>query len=214
MQLVLLGPPGSGKGTQASRIARAYGISHISTGQAFREAVETGSEIGHRVASYLREGELVPDAIVTRLVEELLDRPEHAAGFLLDGFPRTLPQAEALDAYLARTNRPLDAVLALEVATEEILRRLSERRLCRKCGSVYNARLAPPRTPGRCDRCGGELVARDDDAPDAVRRRIEVDEGVREALRDHYGGRFLTIDGSGSIEEVFGRIQAALAHAD
>lgn len=218
-----MGPPGSGKGTQAAKIAEAFGIFHFSTGQAFRYEIERKTELGKIAWSYIEKGNYVPDDFTTRFVDEILAKPKYDKGFLLDGYPRTPVQAEDLDRLLVARGRRLDAILSMHLPAEEIILRLAERLLCEKCGSVYNVRLAPPRTPGRCDRCGEALAARPDDTPEAVRHRIEIDERARAALLSYFrsekhastgaNGRLLEIDGTGSIEEVFARIHSALASA-
>ena len=168
MRLVLFGPPGSGKGTYGERISARYGIPHIATGDLIREEIRRGTERGRRLAEYVEKGLLVPDEEVLAILKERLSLPDCSRGFVLDGFPRTMAQAEALDRL-----SPPELVLNLDVGEEVIVRRLSSRRICRTCGAIYNLISAPPRRPGVCDRCGGELYQREDDKPEVIRRRLE-----------------------------------------
>jgi len=168
MRLVLFGPPGSGKGTYGERISARYGIPHIATGDLIREEIRRGTERGRRLAGYVEKGLLVPDEEVLAILRERLSLPDCSRGFVLDGFPRTMAQAEALDRL-----SPPELVLNLDVGEEVIVRRLSSRRICRTCGAIYNLISAPPRRPGVCDRCGGELYQREDDKPEVIRRRLE-----------------------------------------
>ncbi len=168
MRLVLFGPPGSGKGTYGERISARYGIPHIATGDLIREEIRRGTERGRRLAGYVGKGLLVPDEEVLAILRERLSLPDCSRGFVLDGFPRTMAQAEALDRL-----SPPELVLNLDVGEEVIVRRLSSRRICRTCGAIYNLISAPPRRPGVCDRCGGELYQREDDKPEVIRRRLE-----------------------------------------
>jgi adenylate kinase len=174
LRAVMLGAPGSGKGTQAEVLARALGIPTISTGEMLRQAVAEGSELGARVEGIMAAGKLVDDALMAEVVAERLARPDAAAGFLLDGYPRTPPQAETLDVLLAARGASLDAVLLLDVPEEELVRRLSGRRACRDCGKGYNVVFDPPAVEDVCDGCGGALYQRDDDSEDTVRNRLEV----------------------------------------
>lgn len=173
MYIVLLGPPGAGKGTQAQRLAKAMGLVHISTGDMFREHVRNGTELGKLAKSYMDRGDLVPDEVTVAMLVERLDRPDAAKGALFDGFPRNVAQAKALDEALARRGAKVDRALLIEVSDDELVARLSGRWLCRQCGAVYHERNDPPRNAGVCDRCGGELYQRDDDKPDVVRARLE-----------------------------------------
>ncbi|MGQ9779025.1 MAG: adenylate kinase [Bacillota bacterium] len=213
MNLILLGPPGAGKGTQAKLISARHGIPHISTGDIFRAAIAEGTPLGRQAREFLDRGALVPDEIVIGIVTERLGAEDCRPGFLLDGFPRTLPQAEALDRYLAATGRTLTAVLALEVGEEVLIRRLGGRRVCRACGAPYHIETNPPREEGRCDRCGGELYQRDDDRPATVRERLRVYEAQTRPLLDYYEERGLLkrIQADGGIEEVDAAIERALA---
>jgi adenylate kinase len=191
MNLILLGAPGAGKGTQGALLAERLGLSRLATGDLLRESVRAGTELGRAARRYMDAGELVPDDVILGLVREVMeqDRARGVAGFIFDGFPRTVPQAEALDQLLADVGEPLDAVVLLEVPDETIIRRLSGRRTCSRCGRVYNVFLEPPRQEGRCDACGGELVLRADDAADTVRRRLAVYREQTEPLIAYYRRR-------------------------
>ncbi|RMG13173.1 MAG: adenylate kinase [Deltaproteobacteria bacterium] len=212
MRLVLFGPPGAGKGTQAIRLAEALGIPQISTGDILRQARAEGTELGRKAAEYMDAGKLVPDDLIVGIIEARIDQPDAKRGYILDGFPRTIPQAEALDAMLARRGEALDAVLSLEVPDEEIVERLSGRRTCPECKAMYHVRFNPPKVEGRCDRCGAALVQRSDDQPEAIRQRLEAFHAQTAPLKAYYRDRGLLkeIQGTGNIEEVYQRIQAAL----
>jgi adenylate kinase len=189
MNLILLGAPGAGKGTQGALLADRFGLSRLSTGDLLRDAVRRGTPLGQRAKGYMDAGELVPDAVILDLVREVLvSEPKGSGGFLLDGFPRTLPQAEALDRLLADLGRPLDAVVVIDVPDEVLVQRLSGRRSCPNCGAVYNIYFEPPREAGRCDRCGGALTERADDTAETVRHRLEVYRRQTEPLVDYYQG--------------------------
>jgi adenylate kinase len=209
-RIVLLGRQGSGKGTQAARLSALYGVPHVSTGEAFREAIKAGSELGHKVQGYMDRGELVPDDMVVAVIEARLFGPGAPAGFILDGVPRTLDQAEALETMAAP--RGLDVVVDLEVQTEEVLRRISGRRVCANCGTNFNLADNPPKVAGRCDECDGPLLQRDDDTEEAVRRRLELYETVTAPLIDRYReqGLLVSVDASGPPDEVTARIVALL----
>ncbi len=172
MYIVLLGPPGAGKGTQAQRLAAATGLVHISTGDMFREHVRNGTELGKLAKSYMDRGELVPDEVTIAMLLERLEQPDAAKGAMFDGYPRNVAQAKALDDALAKRGAKIDRALLIEVSDEELVARLGGRWMCRQCGAVYHERNDPPKTPGICDRCGGELYQRDDDKPDVVRARL------------------------------------------
>jgi len=212
MNVVLLGPPGAGKGTQAIRIADHFGIPHISTGDIFRRAVAQETALGLEAKGYMNRGELVPDEVVIGIVRQRLEEPDCADGFLLDGFPRTLPQAEALTEALAESGRALDKVLNIEVERDDLLKRLTGRRTCRGCGKVYHLIFDPPRSREECDVCGGQLWQRDDDSEATVLNRLKVYEDQTAPLIDFYGDRGLlvTIDGSRPVEAVFGGIEEVL----
>lgn len=208
-----MGPPGAGKGTQAELYRARHGIPHISTGDMFRAAVRANTEVGQRATEYMREGELVPDAIVQQIVEERLLQPDCAAGFILDGYPRTLPQADALDEFLARTGRELHGVIFFEIPEEVVVRRITGRRICPTCGANYHVEYHAPREPGRCDLDGSELIQRRDDAPETVNRRLEVFRRWTAPLVDHYRNRgvFLAVNARGTAEEVYERISEFVA---
>jgi len=209
-RIVLLGRQGSGKGTQAAKLSMTYAIPHVSTGEAFREAIKAGTELGQRVQAYLDSGELVPDDVVLAVVRERLFGPGAPEGFILDGVPRTIGQAEALAA-LAEP-RGIDVVVDLDVPTEEVLRRMSARRVCGNCGANFNLVDNPPRAAGVCDVCGGPLVQRDDDTEEAIRRRLELYEDATAPLIAWYRerGLLVTVDATGPPEEVNRRLVAAL----
>jgi adenylate kinase len=210
MNLVFMGPPGAGKGTQAELFHERYGIPHVSTGDMFREAVRDETDVGQRAQAYMQRGDLVPDEIVDEMVRIRLTNPDSAMGFILDGYPRTLGQVEALDKLLANRKQGLDAVVSFEIREEILLRRLTGRRVCPKCGAIYHLDHKPPRLPGRCDLDGTALVQRKDDAPDTVLHRLKVFRQWTAPLVDHYRhrGLYLAVDAERSVEEVHERILA------
>lgn len=212
LRVVLLGPPGAGKGTQAERIAQAYDVPHVSTGDIFRANVRQGTELGHRSRSYMEAGELVPDDIVIGMVADRLGEPD-AAGFLLDGFPRTVPQAQALEEILAEVGRPLDAVLRLALDEDEIVRRITGRRVCPACGATFHVDYEPAARRGVCDQCGAKLTQRRDDREEVVTNRLSVYRRQTEPLEYFYWQRGLLrdVEAVGSVEEVTGRALAVLA---
>ncbi|HHX40386.1 MAG TPA: adenylate kinase [Armatimonadetes bacterium] len=212
MRLVLLGAPGAGKGTLAKQLSKALGVVHISTGDIFREEVAAGTELGKKAKSYMDRGALVPDEVVIGMVKQRLSRPDVNAGFILDGFPRTAPQAEALDRVLEESSRPLDAVLDIVVPEETVVRRLSGRRVCRGCGAIYHVDTMPTKQEGVCDKCGGEVYQRDDDQPEAIRHRLRVYAEATAPLTDYYRtkGLLRPVDGTGTPEEVLGAALALL----
>jgi len=212
MNLILLGPPGGGKGTQAKRIVEKYGIPQISTGDMFREAVAKGTELGKKAKEYMDRGELVPDDIVIGIVKERLSQPDCEKGFILDGFPRTLKQAEALDEILEEMNKKIDAVININVPDEEIIKRIVYRRTCKNCGAVYNLIYSPPKEDNKCDKCGGELYQRDDDKEETVRERLRVYKEQTQPLIDYYKkkGILYEVDGTKSIDEVWKQIESIL----
>lgn len=214
--LILLGPPGAGKGTQASRIVADYNIPHISTGDILRAAVKNQTPLGLEAKKYMDAGELVPDSVVIGIVKDRLQEPDTARGFLMDGFPRTIPQAEALDAALEALGRAVTKVLVLLVEEELLVRRLTGRRICRSCQAPFHVYFNPPKVEGVCDKCGGELYQRDDDTEETVRNRLEVYRRQTEPLIDYYerAGVVARIDGAREPEKVYEDIQAVLGPAD
>lgn len=206
MNIILMGPPGAGKGTQAVHIAEHYHIPHISTGDMFRAAVKAGTELGVKAKSYMDQGQLVPDEVTVGIVRERLQAPDCSRGFLLDGFPRTLAQAEVLDRTLAAN--PIDVALNITVPREELVRRLTGRRVCRACGATYHTQSKPPKTEGRCDLCGGELYQRNDDDIKTVTNRLDVYVEQTEPLILYYEEqrKLVTVDGTRTIEQVFQEI--------
>ncbi len=204
MYVVLLGLPGAGKGTQAEFLCRRLGIGHLTTGDMFRDHIRRRTPLGQRAQPYVEEGQLVPDEITIAMVMEELESPRCSSGCLLDGFPRTLAQAQALDEALARRGKAIDAVIYLRVPEEEVMRRLSGRWTCSQCGAVYHEVNSPPATPGVCDACGAFLYQREDDRPEVVRRRLEVNRRQLEELLEYYRpqGKLREVDGFKRIEEV------------
>lgn len=200
MNLVLLGPPGSGKGTQAARLSKEVGLAHISTGDILREAVRQGTALGVQANNYMKSGQLVPDEVIIGIVQERLKQPDCAKGFLLDGFPRTIPQAEKLDQITQ-----LDGVVSLDVSDEDCVQRLSGRRSCPGCGMSFHILYNQPKTAERCDRCGAALIQREDDKPETVLKRLQVYARQTEPLIQYYdrSGRLLRVDGSAAPENVY-----------
>jgi adenylate kinase len=212
MDLVMLGPPGAGKGTQAALLAEKLGVPHVATGDLFREALKSETELGLTAKSYMERGELVPDEVTVAMVRERLQKPDSESGVILDGFPRTIEQAEVLKALLAEQGKAIDAALFIDAAEDELVRRLSSRWTCRNCQAVYNVMSNPPREEGKCDICGGELCQRADDVPETVRNRIRVYWQQTRPLVDYYQdqGLLITIKSEGGIERVQQKIQEAL----
>jgi adenylate kinase len=213
--VILLGAPGAGKGTQAANISAATGLVHVSTGDLFRENLKSGTELGNLARGYMDRGQLVPDDVTIRMLLERISRPDTAAGVLLDGFPRTIAQAEALDAALAERGTGVDAVLYIRVPDEELLRRLTSRWLCRKGPEIYNAMSNPPKVEGVCDVDGGELYQRDDDKPEAAKHRLEVFYDETAPLIEFYTrqGKLREVDGTGELEDVGRDLVGALEGA-
>jgi adenylate kinase len=214
-RVVFLGAPGAGKGTQARGLAAEWGVPQVATGDMLREAVAAKTPLGVEAKRYMDSGALVPDEVVIGLVEERLARADARPGFVLDGFPRTAAQAQALDAMLKARGTALDRVVFLDVSREELLRRLTGRRVCRQCGSPFHIVSAPPRTAGRCDKCGGELYQRSDDSSEAVATRLDVYEKQTAPLLAYYRDRGLLTDvvGEGAMERVTGDIRRAVGRA-
>src|SRR5262245_39884814 len=211
MRVIFLGPPGAGKGTQARRAAARWGVPQISTGDMLREAVAAGTELGRQAKSYMDAGGLVPDAVIIGLVGEALARPEAGKGFVLDGFPRTLPQAEALDRLLDERGLKLDRVVLFPTPEAELLRRITGRRVCGQCGRNYHLAFSPPAKPGICDNCGGPLHQRSDDEEATVRRRLAVYERDTRPVVEHYRGQGRLEEGSaaGPGTQVFAAVGPA-----
>jgi len=212
VRVVFLGPPGAGKGTQARQLAREWGVPQVATGDMLREAARHGTRLGLEAKRYMDQGALVPDDVVIGLVDERLGQPDARPGFVLDGFPRTVAQAEALDRLLQRRGIDLERVIFFDVSRDELLRRLTGRRVCRQCGTAFHLVFDPPTTPGRCDRCGGELYQREDDSESAVARRLEVYATQTAPLLDYYRQRNLLtpVSGEGKVEQVTAAIRRAL----
>jgi len=212
MNLVLLGPPGAGKGTQAKRLAARFGIPQVSTGDILRKAVKDGTELGKQAGPIMAAGKLVPDDLVVGIVRDRLLQPDAARGFILDGFPRTIPQAEKLEQALSNHKKKLDAVVSLEVPIDTLVERISGRRSCPRDGSVYHVVQNPPRREGFCDLCGASLVQREDDKPEAVRTRMEAYAADTAPLKDFYARRGLlqVVDGVGAPEAIEAAVVAAL----
>ncbi|WP_028844956.1 adenylate kinase [Thermodesulfovibrio thiophilus] len=212
MRLVFLGAPGAGKGTQAKRLVEKYGIPQISTGDLLRAAVAAGTALGKEAKAYMDRGELVPDSVVLGMVKERLSQDDCKKGFILDGFPRNVAQAEALDKMLVEMNMPLDVALNLDVPFDDLMKRLTGRRTCRSCGQMYNIYYSPSKVEGKCDKCGGQLFQRDDDKEETIRKRLEVYRTQTEPLINYYSkkGILKSVSGTGSMDKIFSDICAIL----
>jgi adenylate kinase len=212
VNLVLMGLPGAGKGTQAEKIVEEYGIPHISTGDMFRAAMKEGTELGLKAKSFMDKGELVPDEVTIGIVRERLSKDDCKKGFLLDGFPRTVPQAEALENILTDLERKIDYVINIDVDKNILMDRLTGRRICKSCGATYHLIFNPPAQEGICDRCGGELYQRADDNAETVQNRLEVNIKQAQPLLDFYNekGYLRTLDGQRDISVVFADIEQLL----
>ncbi len=208
MKIIMLGAPGAGKGTQAKKIAEKYQIPHISTGDIFRANIKNGTELGKKAKTYMDQGLLVPDELVVDLVVDRVGQEDCANGYVLDGFPRTIPQAEALDKALAERGQKMDYAVDVEVPDENIINRMSGRRACVGCGATYHLVYAPTRTENVCDNCGGELILRDDDKPETVKKRLDVYHEQTQPLIEYYtnSGILKTVDGTADIGDVFAEI--------
>jgi adenylate kinase len=204
VHVVLLGAPGSGKGTQAGLAADKLGVSHIASGDLFRAAVNRGDELGSQVKSYMEKGLLVPDDITIKMIMQRISEPDSATGFMLDGFPRTLEQAKALDRAMGESGSEIDRVIYINVPTDELVRRLGGRFICRECQTPYHTVSSPPKTPGKCDKCGGELYQRSDDTPETVKKRISVYLSDTAPLIEYYNasGKLVEISGEGNIDSI------------
>ncbi|HEV8344126.1 MAG TPA: adenylate kinase [Candidatus Binatia bacterium] len=216
MRLVLLGPPGAGKGTQAKFLQQRYGACQVSTGEILRKAVAQRSALGQKAAQYLDKGELVPDKVMVNLVAERLQDVDCRTGFILDGFPRTIAQADGLEGILRKMGLSLDGVLYIGIPQEVIVQRLAGRRTCRHCGTLFHTKFNPPRRKNICDRCGGELYQREDDREETVRARLKVYETQTAPLVDYYRRKGLVkeVDGDGSVEGIRDRIFGILAEIE
>ena len=212
MNLVLMGLPGAGKGTQAEKIVEKYNIPHISTGDMFRAAIKDGTELGLQAKSFMDKGELVPDEVTIGIVKERLAKDDCKQGFLLDGFPRTVAQAEALDSMLADLERPIDYVINVDVDKEILMERLTGRRICKECGATYHLVFNPPAKEGVCDRCGGELYQRADDNAETVQNRLDVNLAQTKPLLSFYEdkGTLRNINGQQEINVVFQDVEKLL----
>ena len=212
MKIVMLGAPGAGKGTQAQMICEKYGIPHVSTGDIFRENIRNNTELGQQVKSYLNEGKLVPDELTVRILLDRVAKEDCVSGYVLDGFPRTIPQAEVLTQKLEEMNDKIDFAIDVEVPDENIIRRMSGRRSCPKCGATYHITYIPPKQDGICDECGSALGQRDDDKEETVKERLNVYHKQTQPLIEYYGnaGVLKTVDGTKDMKEVFEDITALL----
>lgn len=212
MRIVLLGAPGAGKGTQAKMLIEKYKIPQISTGDILRKAVADGTPLGKEAKSHMDSGGLVPDSVVIGLVKDRLAQDDCKAGYILDGFPRTTPQAEELDTVLSAMNSPLNVALSVDVDKDDLMKRLTGRRTCKGCQQMYNMYFSPPGKEGTCDKCGGELFQRDDDKEATIKNRLDVYEKSTAPLMDYYGkkGILKSVEGTGSIDEIFTKIVSIL----
>ena len=212
MKIIMLGAPGAGKGTQAKKIAAKYNIPHISTGDIFRANIKNGTELGKKAKTYMDQGLLVPDDLVVDLVVDRVNQTDCENGYVLDGFPRTIPQAEALDRALAKLNQKVDFAINVEVPDENIIKRMSGRRACVDCGATYHMVYAAPEKEGICDKCSGNLILRDDDKPETVEKRLHVYHDQTQPLIDYYkeAGVLANVDGTQDMEKVFSDIDAVL----
>ena len=215
MRVAFLGPPGAGKGTQARELAREWGVPHVATGDMLRDAATAGTPLGRQAKAYMDTGALVPDDVIIRMIAERLRRPDARKGFLLDGFPRTIAQAEGLERLLEDLGQPLERVVYFEVSEPELLRRLTGRRVCRACQTAFHMVSAPPKSPGVCDRCGGELYQRQDDSEATVRHRLGVYARQTAPLLDWYRGRgmLVSVPGEGPIADIRRRVDEATQRA-
>ncbi len=212
MKIIMLGAPGAGKGTQAKQIADKYHIPHISTGDIFRANIKNGTELGKKAKEYMDQGALVPDELTCDLVMDRIAQDDAKNGFVLDGFPRTIPQAEALTAALEKIGQKMDFAIDVDVPDENIVNRMSGRRACLNCGATYHIVSIPPKKEGICDRCGNEIVLRDDDKPETVQKRLTVYHEQTQPLIDYYKkqGILKSVDGTVPMDEVFRSIVAIL----
>jgi len=212
MRIVLLGGPGAGKGTQAQKLSEKFSLPHIATGDILRQAVKDGTEMGIKAKSFMDKGLLVPDEVVIGIIKDRFNQDDVKSGFVLDGFPRTVPQAESLDSITKEMNMPIDSVVNIKTSPDVVVERLSGRRTCKECQTVYHIIYSPPKVDGKCDRCGGELYQRDDDKEETIRKRLDVYEKQTFPLLEYYknSGKLLEVCGDVSIDEVFESIVQAL----
>ncbi len=212
LNLILMGLPGAGKGTQAEKINEKYNIPHISTGDMFRLAIKEGTELGKQAKSYMDQGDLVPDEVTIGIVKERLGKDDCKDGFLLDGFPRTIAQADALQSILTEMNESIDYVLHVDVPQEKLMERLTGRRICPTCGATYHIVYNPPKEEGKCDKDGSELIQREDDQEETVKNRLDVNIKQLQPLLDYYKekGYLVTLNGDRDIDQVFQDIQAKI----
>ena len=208
MKIIMLGAPGAGKGTQAKMIAEKYGIPHISTGDIFRANIKNGTELGEKAKSYMDQGQLVPDELTLDLIMDRFKEDDCKNGYVLDGFPRTIPQAEALDAALKANGEKIDFAIDVDVPDENIVKRMGGRRACVNCGATYHIVYSPTKVEGKCDKCGEDLIVRDDDKPETVLSRLEVYHNQTQPLIDYYNeqGVLKTVDGTVDMKDVFDAI--------
>lgn len=212
MKIIMLGAPGAGKGTQAKMIADKYGVPHVSTGDIFRANIKNGTELGMEAKKYMDQGLLVPDELTVKILLDRVSQPDCKNGYVLDGFPRTIPQAEVLDKALAELGESIDYAIDVDVPDENIVKRMSGRRACVSCGATYHVVHVPPKKEGICDRCGSELILRDDDKPETVKNRLDVYHKQTQPLIDFYTtkGVLKTVDGTVDMQDVFKAIVAIL----
>lgn len=212
MKIIMLGAPGAGKGTQAKMIAEKYGIPHVSTGDIFRANIKNGTELGMEAKKYMDQGLLVPDELTVKILLDRVAQPDCAKGYVLDGFPRTIPQAEVLDKALSELGDAIDYAVNVDVPDENIVKRMSGRRACVTCGATYHVEHVPPKKEGVCDKCGSELVLRDDDKPETVLNRLKVYHEQTQPLIEFYTakGVLKTVDGTVDMQDVFGAIVGIL----
>jgi adenylate kinase len=211
MNIILLGPPGSGKGTQAKMIAEKYNVKHVSTGDILRENVRNNTPLGQEAKKYMDAGKLVPDALLVEIIKDRFSKPDMKSGWMLDGYPRTTPQAEALEAILPSLGQKIDVVLNIDVPDADLVKRVTGRRMC-KCGTTYHVQFNPPKVAGKCDACGAELYQRKDDTEETVKQRLQAYHTQTQPLIDYYNkkGIVATINGAGDIKEIFNNVSKAL----